>query len=109
MHGVDPNLWGNPDYFKIVTTETMKSVNDRVEAYLEGGVLATTSWILLADFLNEVVPVHLYQGFLVARAEHRPAIMSPRNTRIDPLSIESFILRLFRMHNKCGFIKAFSD
>ncbi|KAJ3327096.1 hypothetical protein HDU93_002131 [Gonapodya sp. JEL0774] len=90
---VDPGLWGDPSYFKIVTTETMTTVNERclmahiahlssrnnlsqllsvirrIEAYLSGGVLATTSRILVADLLNDVVPVHLCQGFLVARAE----------------------------------------
>nr|CAG4636872.1 EOG090X03DI [Ceriodaphnia reticulata] len=74
------------------------SVNDRQSVYMEGGVIFSSSRILVVDMLMDRMPIHLVTGVLVYKAHH-----------IIETSQEAFILRLYRQKNKKGFIKAFSS
>ncbi|KAI9188705.1 DNA repair protein RAD16 [Blastocladiella emersonii ATCC 22665] len=80
----------------VVTAET--NAQQRQQSYLKGGVFLVTPQILVADMLNNVVPIHLITGFLIRNAE-----------RVTDLSTEAWILRLFRQGNQAGFIRAFSE
>ncbi|ORX93909.1 DNA repair endonuclease XPF [Basidiobolus meristosporus CBS 931.73] len=86
----------NKPGLKVINNET--SVSERTEVYLSGGILSVTSRILVVDLLTKRIPTHLITGILVNHAH-----------KITELSLEAFILRLFREENKEGFIKAFSD
>jgi len=74
------------------------SVNDRQSVYMEGGVIFSSSRILVVDLLMDRIPVDMITGILVFKAH-----------KIIETSQEAFILRLFRQKNKKGFIKAFSS
>jgi len=74
------------------------SVNDRQSVYLEGGVIFSSSRILVVDMLMDRIPVDMITGILVFKAH-----------KMIETSQEAFILRLFRQKNKKGFIKAFSS
>lgn len=74
------------------------SVNDRQSVYMEGGVIFSSSRILVVDMLMDRMPIDLITGVLVYKAH-----------RIIETSQEAFILRLYRQKNKKGFIKAFSS
>nr|CAG4650837.1 EOG090X03DI [Simocephalus serrulatus] len=74
------------------------SVNDRQSVYMEGGVIFSSSRILVVDMLMDRMPIDLVTGVLVYKAHH-----------IIETSQEAFILRLYRQKNKKGFIKAFSS
>ncbi|XP_046635751.1 DNA repair endonuclease XPF-like [Daphnia pulicaria] len=81
---------------KLLTSEF--SVNDRQSVYMEGGVIFSSSRILVVDMLMDRMPIDLVTGMLVYKAH-----------RIIETSQEAFILRLYRQKNKKGFIKAFSS
>lgn len=66
--------------------------------YLEGGVLFISGRILVVDFLKKRVPIHLVSGILMYRAH---TVMNAHQ--------EAFALRLYRLENKVGFIKAFTN
>ena len=70
----------------------------RQQLYLSGGILSVTSRILIVDLLAKRLPTQLVTGVIVLHAE-----------RVSPLSIEAFILRVYREQNRDGFVKAFSD
>ncbi|XP_071117720.1 DNA repair endonuclease XPF-like [Haliotis cracherodii] len=80
---------------KAITNEF--SANDRLNTYVEGGVLFITSRILVVDLLTDRVPIDHVTGILVYKAH-----------KIIESCQEAFILRLYRSKNKTGFIKAFS-
>eukprot|EP01128_Nolandella_sp_AFSM9_P011423 TRINITY_DN8146_c0_g1_i1.p1 TRINITY_DN8146_c0_g1~~TRINITY_DN8146_c0_g1_i1.p1 ORF type:complete len:184 (+),score=18.50 TRINITY_DN8146_c0_g1_i1:261-812(+) len=65
---------------------------------MEGGLLFVTSRIPIVDMLRKSIPSHLIGGIIVARAHE-----------VGALSTENFILRLFREHNKNGFVQSYSD
>ncbi|QRV78347.1 DNA excision repair protein ERCC-4 [Ceratobasidium sp. AG-Ba] len=71
---------------------------DRTELYNRGGLVAVTSRILVVDMLKKDIPTEKITGIVVLHAE-----------RCSPLSLEAFIMRLYRDTNTEGFIKAFSD
>ncbi|XP_011868390.1 PREDICTED: DNA repair endonuclease XPF [Vollenhovia emeryi] len=71
---------------------------EREVIYLEGGVLFISGRILVVDLLKNRVPLHLVTGILVYRAHN---ILNAYQ--------EAFALRLYRQHNKTGFIKAFTN
>ncbi|XP_037794294.1 LOW QUALITY PROTEIN: DNA repair endonuclease XPF-like [Penaeus monodon] len=73
-------------------------VNERSQIYANGGVLFVTSRILVMDILMERVPVDLVTGVIVWKAH-----------KILESCQEAFILRLFRMKNKTGFVKGLSS
>ncbi|KAH7903238.1 hypothetical protein BJ138DRAFT_1020950, partial [Hygrophoropsis aurantiaca] len=81
---------------RIVGYETGKK--ERGELYRRGGLISVTSRVLVVDILQGDLPTALVTGMLVLHAE-----------RVTPLSLEAFIVRLFREQNTRGFIKAFSD
>ena len=66
--------------------------------YLAGGVLFTTSRILVMDLLTKRVPTDFVSGIVVCNAH-----------RVSPSSSEAFILRLYRHANRDGFVKALTD
>lgn len=83
---------------KVVNTNLM-NVGKRKEMYEKGGIFSVTSQILVVDFLLPAMldPAQV-TGLVVLHAD-----------RVTALSTEAFILRIFRQHNKMGFLKAFSD
>ena len=80
----------------VITNEV--AANERMELYLGGGVLMITARILTVDMLCERVPLAQIGGLIVANAQ-----------RVSDVSNVGFILRMFRMQNKKGFIRAVSD
>ncbi|SCV74432.1 BQ2448_8071 [Microbotryum intermedium] len=122
-----------PDEERGLAQETgvhLKSVGFEVAAetrekmYKQGGFFSVTSRILVVDMLNNKIPVALITGIIVLHAE-----------TVTPTSLESFIVRIYRRHNRVnapsffpcsawgsdllnnppppqhqiGFLKAFSD
>ncbi|KAK2724738.1 hypothetical protein QYM36_001283 [Artemia franciscana] len=81
---------------KVITSEL--SVNERQLVYLDGGVIFASSRILVTDFLLNRIPSEHITGILVYKAH-----------KVVESGQEAFILRLFRIRNKTGFIKAFSS
>lgn len=81
---------------KVVTAEV--SVKDRNDVYMAGGVLFVSSRILVVDMLVDRVPIELVTGLIVFRAH-----------KILESCQEAFIVRLYRMKNKKGFVKAISS
>ncbi|KAF2669391.1 DNA repair protein [Microthyrium microscopicum] len=81
----------------LVNTQ-MASLVSRQKLYAHGGILSITSQILIVDLLSGVLPPGNVTGMVVLHAE-----------RVSATSIESFVLREYRQHNKVGFLKAFSD
>ncbi|KAK9478836.1 hypothetical protein V1514DRAFT_319650 [Lipomyces japonicus] len=81
----------------VVNTELM-TIERREQLYSTGGVFAVTSRILVVDMLTDIIPREKITGIVVLHAE-----------RVNAMSLESFILQLYREKNKDGFIKAFSD
>ncbi|ETW75057.1 hypothetical protein HETIRDRAFT_127022 [Heterobasidion irregulare TC 32-1] len=71
---------------------------DRQDLYKKGGLISVTSRILVVDMLQSDIPTDLITGLLMLHAE-----------RVNALSLEAFIVRLYREKNKKGFLKAFSD
>jgi len=61
----------------------------RKQIYLQGGVLAITSRILVVDMLNELIPTEIITGIVIVDA-HKVA---------NEESTEHFILRIYRYHN----------
>ncbi|RCH96468.1 hypothetical protein CU098_009318, partial [Rhizopus stolonifer] len=70
----------------------------RSSMYRESGVFSITSRILAVDMLLNRIPIALINGMIVHHAH-----------RVKPNSMEELILRVYREHNKEGFIKAFTD
>ncbi|XP_050309365.1 DNA repair endonuclease XPF [Anthonomus grandis grandis] len=70
----------------------------RMEEYLCGGIHFVPSRILVVDLLKKRLPIDKITGIIVLRAH-----------RIFESCNEAFILKLYRQHNKTGFIKAFSN
>ncbi|KAG8694657.1 hypothetical protein FRC09_009707 [Ceratobasidium sp. 395] len=71
---------------------------NRNELYNRGGLVSVTSQILVVDMLKKDIPTEKITGIVVLHAE-----------KCSPLSLEAFIMRLYRDSNTEGFIKAFSD
>lgn len=65
---------------------------------MEGGIQFISTRILVVDILKNRIPIELITGIVVLRA----------HTIVESCQ-EAFALRLFRMRNKTGFIKAFSS
>ena len=65
------------------------SVNERQTVYMEGGVIFSSSRMLVVDMLMDRMPIHLVTGVLVYKAHN-----------IIETSQEAFILRLYRQKNK---------
>ncbi|GIY03033.1 DNA repair endonuclease XPF [Caerostris extrusa] len=74
------------------------SVKDRRDVYMDGGILFVSSTILVVDMLVDRVPIDLITGMIVFRAH-----------KILESCQEAFIIRLYRMKNSKGFIKAISS
>lgn len=70
----------------------------RREVYLKGGVFFVTERILITDLLLDRVPIDLVTGFIVYNAH-----------RMYDDCLMPFILRLYRLKNKKGFVKALSQ
>ncbi len=64
----------------------------RQSVYMEGGVIFSSSRILVVDMLMDRMPIDLVTGMLVYKAH-----------RIIETSQEAFILRLYRQKNKVTF------
>lgn len=79
-------------------TSESSNTKKRREIYLNGGILFVTQRILVVDLLSERVPIDLVTGIIVYKAH-----------KVYSDCLMSFILRLYRMKNKKGFIKALSQ
>ncbi|GKZ79635.1 hypothetical protein AnigIFM56816_003838 [Aspergillus niger] len=82
---------------KVINTDRA-TVPMREKIYSEGGILSVTSRILIVDFLSKLLDPEKVTGMVVLHAD-----------KIVATSIEAFIIRAYREHNKRGFLKAFSD
>lgn len=71
---------------------------ERQNLYKQGGLISVTSRILVVDLLQSDIPVDMITGLVVLHAE-----------KVTALSLEAFIIRLFREGNQAGFVKAFTD
>uniref|UniRef100_W8BG68 DNA repair endonuclease XPF n=1 Tax=Ceratitis capitata TaxID=7213 RepID=W8BG68_CERCA len=78
--------------------EVATTATERERVYLEGGIQFISTRILVVDILKNRIPIDLITGIVVLRA----------HTIIESCQ-EAFALRLYRMRNKTGFIKAFSS
>ncbi|XP_054730042.1 DNA repair endonuclease XPF [Anastrepha obliqua] len=78
--------------------EVATTATERERVYLEGGIQFISTRILVVDMLKKRIPIELITGIVVMRA----------HTIIESCQ-EAFALRLYRMSNKTGFIKAFSS
>lgn len=74
------------------------SAKQRADVYVSSGIVSVTSRILIVDMLSKRIPISRITGVVVLHAE-----------QVSPVSIEAFILRVYRQENKDGFVKAFSD
>ncbi|KAH8803184.1 hypothetical protein F5884DRAFT_499083 [Xylogone sp. PMI_703] len=81
----------------LVNTDSM-SVATRAKLYEIGGIFSITSQILIVDLLVKLLNPEVITGMIVLHAD-----------RVVATSLEAFILRIYRQHNKKGFLKAFSD
>lgn len=81
---------------KIISADN--SINEREHIYTEGGVLFISSRIIVVDLLKHRVPIKQITGFLMYRAH-----------KVLESCQDGFALRLFKLENKTGFIKAFSS
>lgn len=82
---------------RLVNTDMM-SVGTREKMYAGGGIFSITSRILIVDFLSGLLNPATVTGIVALHAE-----------RISAISLEAFIIRIYRQKNKSGFLKAFSD
>ena len=82
---------------KRVTAESC-AASERTDVYLNGGVIFITNRILVMDMLTERVPFKVVSGIIVYNA----------HTIINDC-LQAFILRLFRTHNKTGFVTGLSQ
>lgn len=64
---------------------------DRETCYARGGVVSITTRILIIDMLLERIPVAELTGLVVLHAE-----------RVNPTSMEAFVMRVYREKNKVG-------
>lgn len=74
------------------------NISSREDSYLSGGIHFITTRILVVDMLKKRIPIEKITGFVVLRAH-----------QVLESCQEAFVLRLFRQHNKTGFIKAFTN
>lgn len=82
---------------RVINTDKA-TVAAREKLYAEGGIVSVTSRILIVDLLSKLLDPETVTGMIVLHAE-----------KVSATSSEAFIVRVFREHNKIGFLKAFSD
>ncbi|KAK6503617.1 hypothetical protein TWF481_008626 [Arthrobotrys musiformis] len=82
----------------LVINTNVSSVASREKLYARGGVFTITSRILVVDLLAGLLDPSKITGLVVLHAE-----------RVTTVSLEAFIIRIFRQKNKIGFVKAFSE
>ena len=82
---------------KIINTDKA-SVATREKMYAEGGIISVTTRILVVDLLSTLLDAETVTGLIVLHAE-----------KVNTVSIEAFVVRIFRQFNKIGFVKAFTD
>ena len=81
----------------LVNTD-VTNVGAREKMYARGGIFSITSRILIIDLLTKLLNPDMITGLLILHAD-----------RVVATSTEAFIVRIYRQHNKAGFLKAFSD
>ncbi len=72
--------------------------NERAKLYAAGGCFILTSRVLILDLLQKRVQPSCISGFFIYDAH-----------RVTELSIEAFIIRLYRRGNQDGFVKGFTE
>lgn len=82
---------------KEINTDTV-AVSLRQKLYKKTGIFSVTSRILIVDLISGLLDGSQITGLIVLHAE-----------KISPITVEGFIVRAYRQHNKNGFLKAFSD
>lgn len=89
-YGVNDRYWGDRCLQIImVTIWFCFHLIFRQSVYMEGGVIFSSSRILVVDMLMDRMPINLVTGVLVYKAHH-----------VIETSQEAFILRLYRQKNK---------
>ncbi|CDO93814.1 unnamed protein product [Kluyveromyces dobzhanskii CBS 2104] len=83
--------------FTVISSDSF-SVDQRSKRYQQGGIISVTSRILIVDLLSGIVHPKNITGLLVLHAE-----------KLNSMSIECFIVEIYRNSNKWGFIKAVTD
>lgn len=83
--------------FTVISSDSF-TVDQRSKRYQEGGIISVTSRILIVDLLSGIVHPKNITGLLILHAE-----------KLHSLSIESFVVEIYRNSNKWGFIKAITD
>uniref|UniRef100_A0A336MFC1 DNA repair endonuclease XPF n=1 Tax=Culicoides sonorensis TaxID=179676 RepID=A0A336MFC1_CULSO len=78
--------------------ESSTNANERERTYYQGGIQFISTRILVVDLLKKRIPIELITGIFVLRAHN-----------VIESCQEAFALRLYRQHNKTGFVKAFSN
>lgn len=78
--------------------ESSTKGHERELTYLLGGTQFISTRILIVDLLKKRIPIELITGIVVLRAH-----------RIIESCQEAFALRIYRQHNRTGFVKAFSQ
>jgi len=81
---------------RAITSEV--SINERKKLYAKGGCFSVTSRILVVDMLLDRIPWESISGIIVWNGH---SILEAHQ--------DAFILKLFRLNNQNGFIKAFSQ
>lgn len=82
---------------RVINTDKA-TVAMREKIYAEGGIVSVTTRILIVDLLSKLLDPETVTGLVVLHAE-----------RVVATSVEAFVVREFRQHNKIGFLKAFCD
>ncbi|QEU60826.1 Rad1 [Kluyveromyces lactis] len=83
--------------FTVISSDSF-TVDQRSKRYQQGGIISVTSRILIVDLLSGIIHPKNITGLLILHAE-----------KLDSMSIESFIVEIYRNSNKWGFIKAITD
>lgn len=73
----------------IISSKPLAFTQFRQSVYMEGGVIFSSSRILVVDMLMDRMPVDLITGIMVFKAH-----------KVIETSQEAFILRLYRQKNK---------
>jgi DNA excision repair protein ERCC-4 len=77
--------------------------------------MSVTSRILVVDMLQSDIPTELITGIMVLHAEkyvlnkESAEVLIVLAFSVTALSLEAFIVRLYREKNQAGFLKAFTD
>ncbi|AGO10642.1 AaceriAFR456Cp [[Ashbya] aceris (nom. inval.)] len=82
----------------VVINSDSHSIAQRTEVYSGGGIISVTSRILIVDMLSGIIHPNVVTGLFIMHAD-----------LLTNYSTESFIVDIYREHNRWGFIKAVTE